>query len=182
LGRFSDAIEQLRLALDADPISVVFYHGMANALYDAKQYGPSMEFARKGLEIDAHFPYNWWALGMAQLREGLVHKAIASFQRVVELMPWHGAYAWWLATAYHQAGDRERRDALAHSLAELHGHTYLAALYHASTGEGDKMLDALEASYREREAILFYVKNEAFFDSYRAEPRLQALLAKMNLA
>lgn len=44
------------------------------------------------------------------------------------------------------------------------------------------MFAALEGSYQRREPLLLDLKNERFFDPYRADPRFQSLLAKMNLA
>ncbi len=151
-------------------------------MYTAKRYREAMEYARRGLEIDANFPYNWRALGMAQLQEGLAREAIASLQRHVDLMPWSGGSAWCLATAYHQAGDHARSEELARTLAESHGKPHDAAIYHAATGEVDAMFDALEGAYQQREGMLIHITNERFFDPYRADPRFQSLLAKMNLA
>jgi tetratricopeptide (TPR) repeat protein len=155
---------------------------MAFSMYYSKQYREAIEYARRSLEIDANFPYNWWVIGCAQLRAGLAQEAIASLQRLVELTPWYGGNAWVLATAYHQAGDHERSEELARKLTESHGRTYYAAFYYAATGEVDAMFDALGESYQQRERYLVDIKNERFFDPYRADPRFQSLLAKMNLA
>ena len=182
LGRFADAIEQLGLALEADPVSAVFHWGMAWSLYSAKRYREAMDYARRGMEIDANFPYNWQTLGWAQLHEGLAPEAIASLQRFVELTPWRGQSAWLLASAYHQAGDHARSQELARTLAASYGQTYNAAMYYAATGEVGTMFDALEGAYQQRDRLLIEIKNERFFDPYRADPRFQSLLAKMNLA
>jgi Tfp pilus assembly protein PilF len=182
LGRFADAIEQFRLALEADPVSVVLHMGMAVAMNDARRYREAMEYSRRGLEIDPNFPYYWWGLGMAQLHEGLAKEAIASFQRVADLMPWWGGREWQLATACHQAGDHARSEELARTLAKSYGQGYWAAIYYAAIGEADAMFDALEGAYQQRDRLLISIKNERFFDPYRADPRFQSLLAKMNLA
>ena len=183
LGRFADAIEQMQLALEADPVSVLLHQGMAWSLYSARRYREAMEFARRGLEIDANFPYCWWQLGWAQLHAGLALEAIASLQRTVELTPWQGATsAWWLATAYHQAADHAHSEELARKLAASYGQTYNAAIYYAATGAVDAMFDALEGAYQQRDRMLIELKNERFFDPYRADPRFQALLKKMNLS
>jgi tetratricopeptide (TPR) repeat protein len=55
--------------------------------------------------MDANFYIAWTAMGLAQLQAGLAQDAIASFTRVVELVPWFSSGAWNLALAYHQAGD-----------------------------------------------------------------------------
>lgn len=71
LRRFADAVEQFRLALEADPVSVLLYQGIAWSLYGARRYREAMDYTRRGVEIDTNFPYNWATMGLAQLHEGL---------------------------------------------------------------------------------------------------------------
>jgi len=182
LGRFADAIEQFRLALETDPVAVILHWGMAYSLYGAKRYREAVDYARRGVEIDANFPYNWATMGLAQTHEGLAQEAIASLQRFAALTPWQGKSGWWPAIAQHQAGDRASSEELARTLAKSHGQTYDAACYYAATGEVDAMFDALEGAYQQRERLLIHIKNERFFDPYHVDPRFHALLAKMNLA
>jgi tetratricopeptide (TPR) repeat protein len=172
----------VRLALDTDPVSALLHWGVAWSLYYAKQYREAIEYGRRSLEIDPNFSFSWFAIGLAQLREGLPQEAISSFQRVVELTPWMGGNAWSLATAYHQAGDHARSEELARKLAASYGQCYWAGFYYAATGEVDAMFDALDGAYQQRERLLIDLKNESSFDPYRTDPRFQALLAKMKLA
>jgi hypothetical protein len=87
-----------------------------------------------------------------------------------------------LAAAYCQAGDHERSHEWAQKLADSHTHTVGAALYCAAAGEVDAMFEALEGAYRQRDRMLLNIQNLPFFDHYRADPRFQALLQRMNLA
>jgi hypothetical protein len=119
---------------------------------------------------------------MAQLHADPAQEAIANFQRAVELTPWLGRPARWPAIAYHQAGDHPRSQELARKLAASYGQTYWAAFWYAATGEVDAMFAAFEGSYQQRDRMPIDIENERFFDPYRADPRFQALLAKMNLA
>jgi serine/threonine-protein kinase len=183
-GRFAEGIEQCRLSLETDPVSVSAHLMMVNSLRRAKQYPESMEYARRGLEIDANHHYLWSALGLTQLQAGLAQEAIASFKRAVELTPWNSGNGWALAAAYHQAGDRERSRELARKLAGSDSRAPLieTECYYAATGEVDAMFEALDAAYRQRSPGLPSFHNEPFFDPYRADPRFQALLQRMNLA
>ena len=89
LGRFADAMEQSRLALETDPLSMLLHYGMAWSMYSAKQYRETIEYARRALEIDANFYFIWFAMGLAQLHAGFTQEAITSLKRVVELAPWY---------------------------------------------------------------------------------------------
>ena len=155
---------------------------MAWSLYHAKQYREAIEYARRALEIDANFYHIWSTMGLAQLHAGFTQEAITSFKRVVELAPWWQMGVGSLAAAYYQAGDHERSQEWARKLAESQGHSVGAALYYAATGEVDAMFEALDGAYRQRDAFLLYIQDLPFFDPYRADPRFQALLQKMNLA
>lgn len=151
-------------------------------MYRSKRYGEAIDYARRALEIDANYYHIWFMMGIAQLRTGFTQDAIASLKRVVDLAPWYSTGAWALAAAYHQAGDRECSQELVAKLAGSHGHTAGAATYYAEIGEVDAMFEALDMAYQRRDLRLVSSKNEPFFDPYRADPRFQALLAKMNLA
>ena len=44
------------------------------------------------------------------------------------------------------------------------------------------MFDELERNYERRDVYLILFQGAPFFDPYRADPRFQSLLSKMNLA
>jgi tetratricopeptide (TPR) repeat protein len=175
-------MEQCRLALETDPLSMILHTGMAISLYYARQYREAIEYARRSLEIDANYYLIWYAIGRCQLGAGFPKDAIARFKRVVDLAPWYFEGAWFLATAYLQAGDRERSQELARKLADSHGHTFGAAWYYAAAGEVDAMFEALNGAYRQRDPSLPLFQNEPVVDPYRSDPRFQSLLRRMNLA
>jgi len=182
LGRVSDAMEQIRLGLDTDPLSMILHYSMALSMQHARQYRETIEYARRAMEIDANYFLMWYAMGLAQLSAGFTQEAIASFKRVVELAPWWHMGVWSLAAAYGRAGDREHGQEWARKLAGSQGHTLGASRYYAITGEVDAMFDALDGAYRQRDVFLLVLQHERFFDPYRADPRFRALLQRMDLA
>lgn len=147
----------------------------------AKQYPETIDYARKALDIDPNFYPIWWVMGLAQLHQGSTLEAITSLKRVMELAPWHYALAWYLAAAYNQAGDNEHCREWKGKLV-AHDHTYEVAVYHAAAGEADAMFEALNGAYQRRDPYLPHCLIEPFFDPYRADPRFQALLRRMNMA
>jgi TolB-like protein/tRNA A-37 threonylcarbamoyl transferase component Bud32/Tfp pilus assembly protein PilF len=182
MGRFPEVLEQSRLALESDPLSVFFHASMALSLYYARQYGTAMEYARHGMEIDANFHHLWLATGLCQLKAGSAHEAVASFKRVVELAPWWSDAAWLLAAACHVAGDRGQSEELVRKLASSHRHSNGAASYYAASGEVDAMFEALDGACREHDISYRPIQVDPVFDPWRADPRFQALLRRMNLA
>jgi hypothetical protein len=81
----------------------------------------------------------------------------------------------------HQAGDHARGQELAEKLAGSDSRAVGAAMYYAATGEADAMFEAFDAAYRRRDPAVAGVHNDPFFDPFRADPRFQALRARMNL-
>ncbi len=172
LGRVVEAMEQSRLALETDPLSMILHYRMACSMLLAKQYRETIEYSRRALEMDANFYGIWSVMGFAQLRAGLAQEGIASLKRVVELAPWSSQVRGALAAAYHQAGDHEHSQELVRKLADSHGHTYGAAVYYAATGEVDAMFEALDGAYQQRDRSLIDIQIYAVL---RPLPRRSAL-------
>jgi tetratricopeptide (TPR) repeat protein len=180
MGRPAEAIEESRLALETDPVSMFARFGLAWALSHAKRYQETIEYASRSLEIDANYHLIWFAIGVAQLYAGLLQEAIISLRQGVELATWWGVGIGLLAGAHYRAGDYERSQELAGKLGCL-GQGVGTAIYHAATGELDAMLEALDSAYRQRDRILLDVRHLFFFGPYLVDPRFQALLQRMNL-
>lgn len=181
LGRVQDAVEQSRLALETDPISMLLHAGMCWSLYHAKRYRETIEAARKALEIAADSYLVWYTMGVAQLHAGGAGEATGSLRRAIEVAPWFNPGVGALAAAYHRAGDREQEREWAQKLAGPEDRTIGAAFYHAATGEADAMFAALDGAYRRRDWFLISIASEPFLESYREDPRYRELLRRMNL-
>jgi len=182
LGRFVDAMEQHRLGLETDPLSMILHVGMTLSMnFQAKRDRHTIEYVRRAMEIDTKFFMMWVMLGFTQLHAGFPQEAVASYKRAVEMAPWDSMGAWQLAAAYHQAGDREHGGELARKLGS-DGRSFGAAMYFAVTGEVDAMFEALDRAYRERDPSLAMNRHDPFFDPYRGDARFQALLQRINLA
>ncbi len=180
LGRTAEAVEQSRLGLDSDPLSMLFHLGVALTLYFANQYNESIACARRALEIDPNSYFIWHTLGEAQLASGHTEDAITSLKRSVERAPWYTIAVGSLASAYYLAGDHERSRECARRLALSHGHSVGMARYYATTGEVDTMFEALEGAYEQSDVFLVWLQSWTSFDSYHADRRFQSFLKRMN--
>ena len=174
-------MEQIRLALETDPLSILLHFGMALCMVHAKQYRETIECARRALEIDPNAHVIWLILGAGQLYSGLPEEAITSLKRVVELVPWSHIGVGALAAAYYKSGDHERTQEWGLAIKDLHGGTFGAAFYYAAVGDVDAMFRALDEAHRKRDVNLLHIHSSPFFDPYTADPRFRTLLAKMNL-
>ena len=183
LGRFAEAMEQNRLGLETDPLSMVLHFGMCVSMYCARQYRETLEYARRALEIDASLYPIWHMLGLAQLGLGLTEEAITNLKRAAwSWRLWDSQSGWLLAIAYYRAGDLKRSREWARNLTGPHGHSAGDELYYAAAGEVDAMFEAFDAAFERRDFLLSSIQLYPLFDPYRADPRWQALLRRMNLA
>ncbi len=107
-GRMSEAIEQERLALQSDPLSMLFNSGLIWCLIRDGQHAEAIACGRRALAIDQNFHLAWMNMGLAQLAANLPDDAVSSFKRMMELAPWVHIGPGCLAAAYHCAGDRAR--------------------------------------------------------------------------
>jgi tetratricopeptide (TPR) repeat protein len=181
MRRMPEAIEQYRLALETDPLSMVLHFGLAVSMYNAKQYRECIDHARRALEIDPNSYFMRFAMGSAQLSAGLLKDALASLERVVELAPWYKMGVGALAAAYHQAGDRKFGRECANKLAGADGHTVAAAWYYTAVGDADAIFDALNGAVDRRDLFVLYIQTLPFLEPWRGEARFQSVLHRMNL-
>jgi tetratricopeptide (TPR) repeat protein len=181
-GRFAEAVERCRIALESDPLSAFLHFSLALSMYHAKRYPESIECAHRALEIDVKVYLTWIVMGLAQLQSGFTREAIASLKRGVDVAPWDTMAKWMLAAAYHQTGDPEHGRELEGKLAGSDSRALGAAQYYAATGEVEALFEALDEAFRQRDPRLASFYNYPVFDPYRADPRFQALLKRMNLA
>jgi eukaryotic-like serine/threonine-protein kinase len=180
LGRLAEAMEQSRLALDGDPLSMILHFCVASCLRHLKRYGEAIEYARRAIEIDASFYATWWVMGLAQLGAGLAQEAVTSMRRTVDLAPWWRLGPGVLAAALWQAGDRERCQELVLQSRNHPLGVWGAAFYYAVAG--DAMFEMLDLAWQERDPNLRNIGVEPFYEPYRADPRFESLLRRMNLA
>ncbi|HTC65143.1 MAG TPA: TIR domain-containing protein [Candidatus Saccharimonadales bacterium] len=185
LGRAAEAMEQSRLALETDPLSMPLHLSMINSMVVAKQFRESIELARRALEIDPNFFVVWFLLSLAQLHLGLAQDAVISLKRVMELAPWFLNGEWWLAIAYFQAGDHTSSEEWARKLENSRTSSSSAAFYFALIGNVDAAFEAFDGAYRQRELRLLldlHMQDIPFFQRCKLDPRFADLLRRMNLS
>ncbi len=182
LGRLAEAMEQSWLALERDPLSMLLHLAMVNCLRCLKRYGEAIEYARRALEIDVSFYGIWGFMGMAQLGAGLAQEAVTSMKRVVDLAPWWRPGPAILAAALWQTGDRERCQELVLQSRSHHQGVLGAAFYYAVANDADALFEMFDLVWQEREPALRTIGIDPIYEPYRADPRFQSLLRRMNLA
>lgn len=185
LGRFDEAVEQYRRALETDPLSMMVHFGLAFALYCQGKYDSAIKHATKSVDL---YPDYWlvhFALGLALSHKGLLEQSIASLENTIRLSPAFTLGTAFLAAAYVRAGKHAQAEKLMAAIKKISATRFVSpasfGVYYAAIGEEEKMFKFMQDAEAERDSYMTRMDAEPYFKPYKSDPRYRALLAAMNL-
>jgi class 3 adenylate cyclase/TolB-like protein/Tfp pilus assembly protein PilF len=185
MGRFDDALSEMRLALELDPVSMAVNTGMGHVLYLARQFDAAIDQYRRALAIDPSFgPAHLW-FGRPYLQKGMYDEAIAEIQSAVTSSGGSTISLAVLAHAYASAGRPGEARKILEDLLERSRSRYLPsywiALIFTGLGDLDQAMAWLERAYEERSSWIVWIKVEPRFDRLRNDARFASLLGRLRL-
>jgi TolB-like protein/Flp pilus assembly protein TadD len=183
LGRYDDALLQLRRARELDPILIPT--DVVTHLLRAGRIGEALEEARESARQQPGTPRCHSVLGWALIFSGEEAAGIASLERAVALSPGATLFLSQLGQACALAGDVKRARQI---LDEMHDRStrefispYHFAYVYAGLGEADAAIECLEQAFERRSGAIYGIKGSFLFRNLRAHPRFESLLRRMNL-
>lgn len=183
-GLLEEALEQARIGLGYDPLSVPLLAEEALLRAYLGDHDTSILLAQSALQSAPHYFELYYALGTAQAHSGRVQEAVRTFEEGIanSRMP---VLMGWLAEAHAQNGDSEKARAVLDQLLEYANNgtalPVAIAVAAAAVGEKDLAFTWLENAAERRDILLSYI---TVFPSLRLlhdDPRYHRLLQKMNL-
>jgi Flp pilus assembly protein TadD len=137
------------------------------------------EEARKSIQISPAYSEGHYDVGTVLLLEGEFDAALTEMQREQS----DSARNAGLAMAYHSMGHRAESDAALAKLVREHGQedAYEIAEAYAWRAELNEAFTWLDRAYRQKDAGLFLVKQDALLKNLWGDPRYKVFLRKMNL-
>lgn len=178
LGQISEAITELRKAIDLDPVAsggwvltgrLLNYNGeyvsAHAALVNALEKAPGSEYVR-------------FHLGSNSLLQGKSQEALDIFRDAGREYGQAG-----VAMAEHSLGHaKESQQALETLIAtSARGAAYQIAEIHAWRGDADRAFEWLDRAYAQGDGGLNFIKVDPLLASVKADPRFAVLLQKMGL-
>ena len=191
-GRHEEAMREIKLAQELDPLSSIINARVGFFLTMARRYDEAIEQYKKTLEMDPNFvlAQNW--LADTYFHKGMYEEAITEYENSFDLWP--------------DAPERERRRQVMTGLREAYRKSgvkgfweqylenqlrqqargepdrplYMAQGY-ANLGDRDRAFEWLEKLI-ERGRFEAYIKVDPRFDRLRADPRFEVLLRRVGLA
>jgi tetratricopeptide (TPR) repeat protein len=183
--RVEEALREIQLAQDLDPLSLIINTDVAELLYCARRFDEAIRQAQKTLEMDASFPLAHRVLGLAYEQKGMYKESVAELQVHVRLSGRADYALAELARGYVLTGNRSEAETLLRELQALDpqnpGTSIGLAFLYAALGDKDQAFFWLEKSARERMGIIL-IKVQPYFDSLRSDPRFLAIERRMGLS
>ena len=182
VGRYDEAIVEMRKAENVDPLSLIINADLAELLALAHSYDESIKQSRKTIEMDPNFGLAHNHLGQAYLQKHMNDEAVAELQKAVKLSGGSPTCTANLARAYAASGKSSEAAKL---LTDLKGrsnpaHSYASevAVIYAALGDRDQAMSWLERGYEERfnPGVLL----RPGLDPLRLDPRFEALVRRVG--
>ena len=183
LGRYDEAIAEMRKAESLDPLSLIINADLAELLVLAHRYDESIRQSRKTIEMDPNFALAHNQLAQAYLQEHRYEEAVAELQKAVQLSGNSPTCIANLARAYVASGKRSEALKLLNDLKQRSNPGYSnaseIAMIYASLGDRDQAMNWLEIGYGERfnPGVLL----RPGFDPLRSDSRFQNLVHRIGL-
>jgi serine/threonine-protein kinase len=186
-GRASLAQTQLKRATELDPLSPIVFGSYGLALAAARQSDPAVAAARRAVELDSTLLVSRFMLGTVYLQANRIPEATRELETAARLDATSVPTMGLLGYAYAKAGKTSQATALARdlesSIGKKAGAASAAARVYLGLGDRGRALTLLERAasihdpFFSSESML-----EGFFDPVRADPRFDALVARVGLS
>lgn len=173
-GRNADALAQIAVASESDPLSFTINANTAVIHYLGRDYDAAEELCRRALEINPHHEPAHFTLGLAHQQRGRPEEARAAFEKALAISRGEPHV---VAALGALERSRERLDELAELSLTRDVSAVHFATVHAALGELDLALEWLERAAEARSGWLVYLRTEPLFDALRGEARFDALLS-----
>jgi TolB-like protein/Flp pilus assembly protein TadD len=179
-GRFPEAVAQMEVAAESDPLSFTLNANLAVVHYLGRCYDAGEEACAKSLEINPHHEPAHFTLGLIYQQRGCqqrgrIDDARAELERALAISRGEPH-----VVAALGALERSAAPARLEQLAELSLSRYVSPVHmatiHTALGAHDEALAWLERAVQERSGWLVYLRTEPRFDALREDARFAAII------
>jgi serine/threonine protein kinase/pimeloyl-ACP methyl ester carboxylesterase/tetratricopeptide (TPR) repeat protein len=184
-GRFEEGFEEMKLAQELEPFSLIINRDVGRHYYFLRQYDQAIEQCLKTLEMDSGFFLAYFYLIPAYEQKGMFEEAIKELQRVIEVSGGGSSMTALLGHVLAVSGRRDGALEVLQALKEKSEREYVPSFYfvliYLGLDEKDQAFTWLERAYWERSCHLVWLKVDPIFDSLRSDPRFTELMRRMGM-
>jgi len=185
-GRFEQAVQEMKKALELEPASLVMNTFMGATLYYAGRYDEAIDQCRKTIEMDPNFAVVHWHLGMAYEQKQALDAATEEFKKAIALSGGSPLMKATLVRACAESQKKHEANQMLNELNELSKQQYVSA-YEVATiyvalGNNEQAFQLLEKGYAEHSFHLVYLNVSPQFKPIRSDRRFQDLMQRIGLS
>ena len=186
-GRKNEAIAEIKLAQELEPLSLTINFELGMSFYYARDYDKAIEQFQKTLELDQTFPAAHNFLPAAYEQKGMYSEAIAEFKKAIPLTA--AAESTFskagLGHVYALTGKKSEARILLDDLKQLSAQQYVSAtsvaLIYAGLGEKQEAFAWLDKAYDQRAFQLQWIRLDPRWDNLHSDSRFQDLVRRIGL-
>jgi TolB-like protein/DNA-binding winged helix-turn-helix (wHTH) protein len=181
VGRHDEAVAEMHLARELDPLSPVYAGNLGRFLYHARRYDEAIEVLQQTLALDPNRVYARLHLAMCYEEKGMYHAEGEEFQRIQ--IAFHGEPGPGLAHFYARTGESTKARQMADRLrqnAQDSDWFFLAGVY-AALGDKEQAFACLNKAYEKHDFFLVFLKVHPYLDPLRSDPRYSQMLHRIGL-
>jgi DNA-binding winged helix-turn-helix (wHTH) protein/tetratricopeptide (TPR) repeat protein len=185
IGRFEEALNEVRRALELDPLSLINNLNLALPHYFARQYDSAIEQILKALELDPYSALGHWSLGQAYRQSGKHEEALGELHKATELSGGSPLVLAALGHTYAVAGQPQEAHKIIAQLQACAHRRYVSpyeiAVIFAGLGEPERAFEWLDRACEEHAGRLFFLRVDPYWDNLREYRRFTSLLQQVGL-
>jgi TolB-like protein/Tfp pilus assembly protein PilF len=186
LGQRKEAMREIKIARNLDPLSPRISANVGLFLYYERQYGQAIKELNNALEVDPNHYLTYLGLGWAYEAMGRYEEAVRFYLRYIDLAGESKNREPSLAGCYALMGKQEEARKMLSSYIEYSKENYVPSVTVASVfsvlGDKEQAFAWLEKAVHERDPfLLMFLKTLHKFDPLRSDPRYADLLKRIGL-
>jgi serine/threonine-protein kinase len=183
--RHDEALIELEEAERLNPLDLQVKTQIGYVHYFHHDLDRAVEQFEKVLALEPSFAFAHYALGDVCTQKGQYERAVAAFNRAIELGGRSANHIGVLGYAYARSGNSERAKERLQELTARAAHSHVSAMWialvHLGLCDLESLFGCLDRAFDERDGSLILITAAVEFDPVREDPRFKALLKRMGL-
>jgi serine/threonine protein kinase/Tfp pilus assembly protein PilF len=184
MGRFDEAMKQVKKAQEIDPLTPLCYAMGAGIHVTAGKLDEGIDQFHKAIELEPNFALAYEHGARLYFAKGMIEEARSALEKALRLVPSWDAAEMGLGVIYNIKGEKEKAEKVLEDLIErkkrMHVSSSVIAMLAYQLGQQEKAFDLLETAFEERDGFMSYLQVFAEFAQLRSDARIKPLLRRMN--
>lgn len=177
LGRFDEALDQILVAQQQDPLSPIIRAARAEILFFARRYDEAIDQGREALGLEANFPPALYVLAQAYASQHRFPEAVETARKFAEDESETNLI---LAYVYAAAGMREEAETIVRAAKQAgEFSSYEMATVCAALGDVNGAIGWLQKDVERRSLLTPCLRVDPRLDNVRPDPRFSELVARL---